>query len=464
MIDDRVHIPVSAAPGEARCPGPSTRDIIVADRGGAPAPMLAESYEFEGDQDIPFTNYTSVEYARLEHERMWSRVWQWACREEHIPNVGDYYVYDIGDRSLLVVRTAHGIKAYNNFCLHRGTQLRPSGTQGRAQQFRCPFHGWTWDTDGKNTYLPCRWDFPHVSDQDLALPEAQVGVWGGFVFVNFDPGAAPLEEYLGVLPEHFAHWDLSDRYVEAHARKQLPANWKASAEAFLEAYHVLETHSQAVRTTGDANAQYDVFGDNVTRFIHTTAYPSPHMEDKPDQEQILDLIFSRKVPGTERPQLRDGMTAREVYAEFLQGALGERYRRDFSHLTVTETIDSIEYFVFPNGFFFPGLAISMIYRFRPNADPNSCTFDLVFLRPKPADGPAPKPAEPFDLGVNDSYAITPGIDPSLAHVYDQDTANLAAQTRGFKGSLKRGQTLGNYQEVRARHLHRMVERYLSAPD
>jgi phenylpropionate dioxygenase-like ring-hydroxylating dioxygenase large terminal subunit len=462
MIDEQP-VQVSVRPGDARCPGPSTKDIIANDTGGAPAPLLEESYAFIGDEDVAFTNYTSPERARLEHERMWSRVWQWACREEHIPKVGDYYVYDIGDRSLIVIRTEDGIKAYNNFCLHRGTQLRPSGSQGRAKQFRCPFHGWTWNTAGDNTYLPCRWDFPHLSDDDLKLPEAQVGVWGGFVFVNFDPNAAPLEEYLGVLPRHFADWDLADRYVEVHARKRLPANWKAAAEAFLEAYHVLETHSQAIMTTGDANAAYDVFGDNITRFIHTTAWPSPHIENKPDEDGLLDLLFARKAPGVDRPQRGEGETARDVYARFVQEAMGERYGRDFSKLSITETIDSIEYYAFPNAFFFPGLTISMIYRFRPAPDPDHCIFDLVFLRPKPLDRPAPPPAEPFDLDVDDSYTITPGIDQGLAHVYDQDTANMAAQTKGFKGSMKRGQSLGNYQEVRARHLHQMVDRYLATP-
>jgi phenylpropionate dioxygenase-like ring-hydroxylating dioxygenase large terminal subunit len=459
MIEERM-----PAPGEARCPGPSTTDLYRLDRTGAPEPLLAESYAFEGDEDLSFTDYTSKTYLQLEYERLWSRVWQWACREEHIPNVGDYHVYDIGDRSVIVTRTADGIKAYNNFCLHRGTQLRPSGTAGATKQFRCPFHGWTWSLEGKLTFLPCEWDFPHVKQEEYDLPEVKVGLWGGFVFINFDPNCAPLEEFLGVLPEHFKNWDLSDRYIEVHARKKLPCNWKAAMEAFLEAYHVLETHSQGVMTTGDANANYDVFGENVTRFMHTTAYPSPHLEKRPTEDEILDALFARKAPGQERPQRPEGWTARDVYAKYIQGVFAEKYGRDFSHLSNAETIDSIEYFLFPNAFFFPGLAIPLVYRFRPNGDdPDSCTFDLIFLRPKPLDGPAPFPPEPYDVSIDESYKIVPNIDQSLAHVYDQDTANLAAQTRGFKGSMKRAQTLGNYQEVRIRHLHNLVKWYVNTP-
>jgi hypothetical protein len=73
----------------------------------------------------------------------------------------------------------------------------------------------------------------------------------------------------------------------------------------------------------------------------------------------------------------------------------------------------------------------------------------------------PPPAEPVDIGIADSYASVPGMDPGLGFVYDQDTDNLAAQTRGFYGSARGAQQLGNYQEVRARHLHHTIDAYLA---
>ncbi len=118
--------PVSVQPGAARCPGPSTRDLILGDSTPPPAPLLEQSYRFEGDDDVPYGEFTSAAYAVEEHLHMWSRTWQWACREEHIPEPGDYYVYDIGDRSALIVRGPDGsIRAFHNSCLHRGTQLKP---------------------------------------------------------------------------------------------------------------------------------------------------------------------------------------------------------------------------------------------------------------------------------------------------------------------------------------------------
>lgn len=452
--------PVSVRPGDARCPGPSTRDLLLGDATPPPAPLLEQSYTFQGDHDVPYEEFTSPAYAAAEHQHMWSRTWQWACRDEHIPEPGDYYVYDIGDRSAVVVRGPDGtIRAFHNVCLHRGTQLKPPASAGYSPQLRCPFHGWTWSLDGELVDLPCQWDFPHVEPADFALPRVRTGQWGGFVFVNFDDDAPPLEEYLGVLPEHFANWDLADRYVEVHIRKRLPSNWKASAEAFLEAYHILETHSQSIYVAGDANAQYDVFGDHVSRFVHTIGVTSPHVpaHKRPDEQAMLRMLMA----GHDVPPIPEGERARDVYARHVQAQLGEQYDNDFGHLSVSETIDSIEYFLFPNAFFFPGLQIPLCYRFRPDGtDPDRCLFEVLYLRPKPRSGKVPAPAEPVDLDVDDSYTTVAGLPTSLAMVLDQDTVNLAAQTRGFKASTKRGQTLGNYQEVRARHLQSTVRRYI----
>lgn len=125
-------------------------------------------------------------------------------------------------------------------------------------------------------------------------------------------------------------------------------------------------------------------------------------------------------------------------------------------------LDSIEYFCFPNAFFFPGVSLPMVYRFRPDPDDvDSSIFDLLILRPRPSHGTVPPPPEVVDLGVDDSYTTVPGLG-GLGRVYDQDTSNLAAQTRGFRASRKSGQTLGNYQESRARHLQSRVREMLRA--
>jgi phenylpropionate dioxygenase-like ring-hydroxylating dioxygenase large terminal subunit len=459
-----VQNPDKMKPGEARCPGPSTRDLILRDGWKVPDELVAESYEFLGDQDIPYDRYTSQAFFDAEIEKLWPKVWQWACREEHIPEPGDYVTYDVGPYSILVVRVSEDeVKAYHNSCLHRGTQLRPSDSTGSVPHFRCPFHGWTWNLDGSLKEIPCRWDFPHVTDEEFALPEVKVARWGGFVFINMDENAGPLEDYLEVLPAHFAHWPLEKRYTALHVQKVLPANWKAAQEAFAEAYHVLETHSQALYTASDANAQYDVFGERTSRFIHTVGIPSPHLAEDVSEGEIL----KRMRGGGDDMAVPEGATARSVVADHLRDAMGEAFDVDLSGLSPSELMDSIQYHLFPNTYLHSGVALPLIYRFRPNGmDVNSAIFDILVLRPVPEHGEAPEAAETVYLQPGESYTTVPDLDPGLATVYDQDTGNLEMQQRAFHaaaaGAGKRGETLGNYQEIRIRRIHKTLDKYLGA--
>ncbi|MFK7916200.1 MAG: SRPBCC family protein [Pseudomonadales bacterium] len=451
----------SGTPGSARAPGPSLQDLLLKDASAPPEPFLEESYQFMGDQDIPYSHYTSPDYAQAEFDRLWSRVWQMACREEHIPEAGDYQVYDIGHRSAIVVRTeSGGIKAYVNACMHRGTALKPADSSGYCASFRCPFHGWTYSLDGELIELPEAWDFPHANAESHRLNELLVDTWAGFVFINFDNDAESLQTFLGVLPRHFADFGIEERYVETHVCKRLPVNWKAAAEAFMEAYHVKETHAGGQPFT-EVTTQYDVFADNVNRFIHTIGSANPRMPEQPSEQTLMAGLWGRQSEGQPCPDVPPGKTARDVYADHVQQQLGDEYGADFSDYSTSLTLDSIEYFLFPNLFIFPGLSLPMVYRFRPDPEsPDFCSFDLYMLRPKVAGKTPPAPPNPQALDVDDSYTLAPGLG-RLGAIYDQDTGNMAAQTRGFKNCARGAQTLGNYQEVRIRHLHQRVEDYLN---
>ena len=445
------------APGEARCPGPSTQDIILRDAGGAPAALTEQAYTFLGDADIPFARYTSQAFYDLEIERMWSRAWQWACREEHIPNVGDYFVYDVGPYSALVIRSESAtIRAFVNSCPHRGMQFCDAGSSGTGKQFvRCPFHGMSWNLDGSLREIPCRWDFPHIDEATFRLTEIPSRTWGGFVFVNFDRGAEPLDQFLEVLPAHFASMPLDDRYVWLHMEKVLPGNWKMAMEGFLEAYHVLATHPEGLRTAGDANAQYDVFGKNVTRFVHTIGYPSPHLKKPLSEPELFAAL------GHDPKDLPPGAGARQRHADLVRETLGRKLDVDLSHVSTSQLLDSIEYHLFPNACFFPGINIPLVYRFRP-LDVDHCIHEILMLQPVPQHGPRPQPAPVIRLGIDDSYTTVPAFAATgLAYVLDQDTANFRRQRAGIKAAFKTGQTLGNYQEARIRRFHLTLDDYLA---
>src|SRR3546814_13094832 len=133
--------------------------------------VRSESYKCLGDEDIPKDRYIDPAYAKREFETLWKKTWQFACREEHIPEVGDYHVYDLGTYSFIITRVAaDDIRAYYNACLHHGTKLRPSGTAGNTQEFKCTYHGWTLNIAGSHKETLCDWGFPHDDFKKLPLP------------------------------------------------------------------------------------------------------------------------------------------------------------------------------------------------------------------------------------------------------------------------------------------------------
>jgi len=453
------------APGTARCPAESTQEIIARDKVAAPKWVRSESYEFLGSEDIDVRRYTDAEFAKDEYRKLWTRTWQFACREEHIPDVGDYYVYDIGTFSFIVTRVTHDdIRAYFNACLHRGTKLRPSGTEGCASEFKCPFHGWSWNLDGTNKSITCQWDFPHVDTEKFALPEARVERLGGFVWINMDPDAPSLGDYLG--PAALAHieaWGLERRYIHLHVQKSFPANWKLAVEAFLESYHVIETHPQVAPSNADANSQYDIYGDHVNRFISPLGVCSPHLAGQYSEQDILDrfTVGDGTMLNAEPPQVGGG-TARQVMADLFRGMFEQATKSDLSQVSDSEMLDCYSYTIFPSTYIFPGISLPMVYRFRPDPkDHRRCIYEVMFMRPLPVNGERPAPAEVVVLADEQSFTEAQGMDPGFGKILDQDTDNLYAQQEGVEASAKGGLTLGNYQEIRVRHFERAVNKYMS---
>ena len=107
----------------------------------APVPDLATDL-------IPKERYTSRDWAALEREKLWPRVWLLAGRAADIPEPGDYFTFEIGEESIVVVRQPDAsIAACANVCMHRGNRLVPAG-RGHAKRFSCPFHGWCYASDG----------------------------------------------------------------------------------------------------------------------------------------------------------------------------------------------------------------------------------------------------------------------------------------------------------------------------
>ena len=440
----------------------SVEELLHADSRPVPPPLLEHRPSSLGTADVPTSVYTSQAIHDLEVERLWKKVWQWACRVEEIPNVGDHVVYDIAHLSVIVVRVAEGsgpgaIKAFHNVCLHRGTQLRVDS--GNVPQFRCPFHGWTWNLDGSLNWISCDWDFPQVDEEKFALPEVGLDIWQGFVFINFDPECEPLLAYLENLPDHFKHFPLEDRFIAIHVERTMPANWKVTMGAFIESYHSVVTHPQILPYTGDANTQYDIY-DRHSRMITPFAVASPHIGGR-NYEQVEILKTLRNYRGGEGDELvlPEGDRARPYAAEDSRARIGAIAGADLSNVCDSLMVDAIEYFVFPNFMPWAAYGSPIQYRFRPNGDDvNSCIMTVMMLMP--FAGERPPSAKVHRIGVDEPWTSAPQLG-GLGAIFEQDTSNLHRVQKGLRASPKKTVTLGEYQEARIRHFHQTIERYLA---
>jgi len=431
-----------------------------------PSGLLEENYTYVGSEPLAANRYFDSDFFERENATVWKKTWQMACHLDEIPNVGDNVIYDINDDSLVVVRTAPDeIRAYHNSCLHRGRRLRDEG--GNVGQLRCPYHAFTWDLQGKSTSIPCKWDFSHIDQEDFNLPEAKVGTWGGFVFINFDLECQPLEEYLGPIPDHFRDWNYDNKVKVAHVGKVCNFNWKVGVEAFIESYHVIATHPQILPATGDANTQYDNYeGSAVNRMITPFGVPSPHIE-KPQEQEIVDSMSAgvRRKFGDAADDMfaiPEGVTARRFMSDMTRQSVAAQSGLDLSQATDSEMMDALQYFVFPNFFPWGGYGNNIVYRFRPAKDsPDWCFMEVILINNPPKDEPRPEPVEMRLLGDDERWADAEPELGSLAAVFEQDFANMPNVQRGLKASRRGLVELGDYQECRIRDLHRQLDQYMA---
>jgi phenylpropionate dioxygenase-like ring-hydroxylating dioxygenase large terminal subunit len=447
----------ASEPGKgARSSGISYQALLDADTRPVPAVLRLESARELPFIRVPIERYTSREFHDLEVEKLWKRVWQFACREEEIPEAGDHLVYEIAGIEALIVRGQDGrVRSFANSCLHRGRAIKDHA--GRSDVLQCPFHGWTWDLEGSLKSIPCRWDFPHVDADDYHLPEFKTGSWGGFVFINMSKDAESFESFIGDLPKHFDRWPLEDRYVEAHVAHLMRCNWKVAQEAFMEAYHVVSTHPQILAGVGDSNSQYDAW-DNFSRAITPNMTPSPHLNFEPSEQAMLDAMMTTSLDAEPTFRVPEDMTARQFMAQLARMQLQSTVA-SVPDLSDAEMNDSFYYSLFPN--MHPwGAYNKIVYRFRPYGnDPNASIMEVFYL--SPFRGKRPSPAEIHWLDFDEPWTEAPELG-SLAKVFQQDTFNLPRVQRGLRNARTSQVTFSNYQETKIRHFHALLDKYISS--
>jgi len=416
--------------------------------------------------------YLTRELHDREVERIWRRCWQFACREEQIPEVGDYVVYEIAELSFIVVRTGpEAFKAYPNACLHRGRRLCDFDGK-RATEFRCMFHGFAWNIDGTMKDMTCGWDFPGTREEVSRLPECKVGVWGGFVFINPDPDCEPLADYLGELPDHFEKvgLDLSKRWIQAHVIAEIRANWKVPHEAFMETWHAYATHPQIVRTPADQfnfGNRWDDFG-NWMRYapaLPADEHKSPAgafiNAEKP--QDVVNYYYDYHLNQEAAVVAGDADNPDEILNQnvhdYFRAILGPA--ADDYHPVLMRGGDMLS--VFPN--FHPWGGFSrIVYRFRPaKSDPERSLMEVMLLQPLAEGQERPPPAPTHYISADESMlnAVELG---HLARLAMQDVSNMEAVQQGMK-QLARGYVLlSSHNEAPLRKFHDLYNAWMELPD
>ena len=513
---------VETVTGKNRSNGITYNDLASGDAVPPPEVYLEDSPMEPGVTKVKTDRFYSKEAHDLEVERLWKRVWQMACHEDDIPNVGDTHVYDIAGLSFIIVRTAEDkFKAFPNACMHRGRALCDDHRKG-LRVIRCPFHGWSWSLEGELKEVPCEWDFPTVSKEEYSLQEVNVGRWGGFVFINPDPNCEPLEDFIGDFDRHFKI-PFKQRYKAAHLIKRVPCNWKIAQDAFMESYHVIATHPELLPTFADANSKYDVWG-NYSRAISAVGPASPHMGEQlsPDYNPYPNGLnyqsFCHPFSGHQYDRIEEnrlsvtdkkGKTGIfDMYGNHIEGdiqfadphlcnwvggkiqkgdeetpitlpygdaygyrsaraaAFREMYRPAFGdHIDTVSDSDfneAIYYSVFPN--LSPWADFNPIfYRFRPDGDnPEQSLHEVMYMVPLPEGAERPPAAECTFLDLEDDYTEAPGFNGYLLKVFNQDFLNHPMVQKGMRNHPKGEIILASYQESKMRHFYETLNKWLES--
>ena len=191
--------------------------------------------------------YVDPASLQLEQDAIFGRTWQLAGHVADVAKPGAYITARTGTESVLVVRGDDGeLRAFRNVCRHRAARLREGrGDCGKA--LRCPYHGWTYRTDGSLIGVPEGRGFDGLTKSELPLMPARVDTFAGLVFVNIDLDAAPLREPLTGLEEKLAPYRIETLTRFTESTTSQPANWKVVVDNYLEGYHIPIAHPSLMR-------------------------------------------------------------------------------------------------------------------------------------------------------------------------------------------------------------------------
>ena len=233
---------------------------------------------------LPGYVYTSLEIYWREKEEIFLKDWLCVARSEELANPGDYMTFRVYDEPIVVTRNKGGdLCAFANVCRHRGVEV--ASGQGNTEEFSCPYHGWLYDLDGRLVGAPYMKEAQGFDPNSCRLDPLRLDTWAGWVFVNFDPDAAPLSEFVTEFENDFGWLRQEDCLLTRKFEMEFDCNWKLIVENLLDFYHVAALHQDTIGHGFDVSLM-DLDNKPDGRFSSFYERVSPMPGGKP----LLDLL------------------------------------------------------------------------------------------------------------------------------------------------------------------------------
>ncbi|MGZ8612820.1 MAG: aromatic ring-hydroxylating oxygenase subunit alpha, partial [Actinomycetota bacterium] len=203
-------------------------------------------------QTLAGHEYTSLDTYDEEREKIWWGDWVTLGRSEEVGNPGDFVVKDLAGESVFLVRGADGeLRGFYNVCSHRGTKFLDDDASGNARKaFRCPYHAWTYDLNGRLIGTPNVKEDEFFERERYPLHGFAVREYAGFVFANLSPQPRPLMDALTDGAESitaFERFRMDELRIGVRLVYEVEANWKIVVENYNECLHCPTIHPELVQ-------------------------------------------------------------------------------------------------------------------------------------------------------------------------------------------------------------------------
>ena len=218
-------------------------------------PGAGTGHDPDADWSLPGWTYTDADFFAAEMDAVIRPSWQIVCHVSDVARPGDFHTIDYLGESIVVVRGDDGqVRAFANVCRHRAMRL-VAGPRGCARKIVCPYHAWTYETDGRLSGVPMRGDYPALRLEDNGLAPVDVDIWRGFVFVRLSGDGPSVAAMMAPYDAEVAPYALDDVRTISPARlRERAVNWKNVGDNYSDNLHIPVAHDGLTRLFGKSYA------------------------------------------------------------------------------------------------------------------------------------------------------------------------------------------------------------------